>query len=259
MPTTSFTHPLQAYLRHIAEQSYQSSQIGDFTVHFHPTDNFPGFSYAIPMHPHADPSALPALRQAFAGRQRPLRFEFIAEFAPDLSAALLAAGLQEEDRQVLMTCPCDGRQSPPPPNHTTLIALNARSAAADLHAAATILRQGFTPTDLTPTGDQDVENLRHTLVATHMLLAVYQHQPAAVASYTMPYDGLSELRGITTLSQFRRKGLASWLTAQVAAQACQHGATQLCLVAEDENAGRLYTRLGFAPTATMLAYRDAAT
>jgi ribosomal protein S18 acetylase RimI-like enzyme len=73
--------------------------------------------------------------------------------------------------------------------------------------------------------------------------------------YSPPYDGLTELLGIATLKQFRRKGIGGALTAHMVELAFSTGVEAVVLRAADEHAGRVYRRVGFAPSGTMLGYR----
>jgi len=87
-------------------------------------------------------------------------------------------------------------------------------------------------------------------------VAMLEGQPVGVGMYTAPFDGLTEIVGLATLEPYRRKGIATKLTAQAVESALGQGAEEVALVAADDRAGRLYQRVGFAKCATMLAYSD---
>jgi predicted GNAT family acetyltransferase len=72
--------------------------------------------------------------------------------------------------------------------------------------------------------------------------------------YTAPFDGVAEIVGLATLQPYRRRGIASKLTAQAVQGALEQGTEFVALVAADERAGRVYERVGFMRCATMLAY-----
>ena len=74
--------------------------------------------------------------------------------------------------------------------------------------------------------------------------------------YTAPFDGLAEVLGLATLEPFRRRGIATALTATAVQSALEQGVEVVCLTAADERAERVYARVGFARFATMLAYID---
>ena len=52
--------------------------------------------------------------------------------------------------------------------------------------------------------------------------------------------GVTELMGIATLPEYRRRGFAAYLTAAMAQSAFTHGATLVFLCAVSEEAGRVY-------------------
>ncbi len=70
------------------------------------------------------------------------------------------------------------------------------------------------------------------------------------------FDGVTEVAGLATLEPFRRRGIATGLTALAVQRAMEQGAKVVCLTAADERAGRVYEQVGFVGYATMLAYLD---
>lgn len=259
---------LQAYLRHSARQQYQAVPIPPFTAFFHPYDDFPMFSYAIPDEPinreairRADvDSALAALREAFAARGRLARFEFIESFAPDLPPLLQSAGFVEETRQQLMVCTADTYEPAPRVKGLRTVDVNAGSPIDDLQGYLTVQRKAF--------GDESTEEANVVEVQRYLrylgsqlggglaLLARLGGEPAAVITATQPFDGITELAGIATRHPYRRRGIATNLTSQALQWAFGHGVEIACLTAADAAAGRVYERVGFRPYATMLAYSD---
>ena len=79
---------------------------------------------------------------------------------------------------------------------------------------------------------------------------------ASAGGFGAPYDGISEIVGIATRAHFRRRGIASALTALATQTAFDRGVEIACLTAGDERAGRVYERIGYQPTATTLFYID---
>jgi predicted GNAT family acetyltransferase len=59
------------------------------------------------------------------------------------------------------------------------------------------------------------------------------------------HEGITELVGITTLAPFRRRGIATFLTAFATHTAFTQGAKATFLVPENEQAGRVYERVGY--------------
>ena len=64
-----------------------------------------------------------------------------------------------------------------------------------------------------------------------------------------------ELVGITTLSAFRGRGIGMQVTAYLAQQAFLQGADLVFLDAVDEQAVRVYQRVGFQPYTHLLTYQ----
>jgi GNAT superfamily N-acetyltransferase len=222
---------LQAYLRHSAQQQYETVSVPFFTLFFHPTDALTYFNYGIPDEPCSGDlgASLSVLRDEFAGRGRYPRIEFIQEFAPQLASALRAAGFVEEARQQLMVCTAETYRPAPKVLGLTITELTSTSAASEV---------------------QDYLNIGRAFVGW------LKGQPVGVGMYTAPFDGVTEVAGLATLEPFRRRGIATGLTALAVQRAMAQGAKAVCLTAADERAGQVYERVGFVGCATMLAYLD---
>ena len=246
---------LQAYLRHSARRQYESVPVPPFTLFFHPTDALTFFNYAIPDEPPFDDleASLAALRSEFAARGRLPRFEFIEEYAPQLAPALRAAGFAEEARQALMVCTAATYSPAPDVPGLTLSELTNMSAPDEVQTFLTCQRRGFDPHDAGAT-EADVEHFLRTVGAGRAFVAWLEGQPVGAGIYTAPFDGVTEVAGLATLEPFRRRGIATALTALAVRRALEQGAEIACLTAADERAGRVYERVGFARCATMLAY-----
>jgi GNAT superfamily N-acetyltransferase len=245
---------LQTYLRKMARRQYQAVEVPPFTVFVHRSNDLIFFNYAIP-ECAAGPEALPALarvRAAFAEHRRQPRFEYIEEFAPDLAPALQAAGFREDARLQLMVCtPQTFRPAPDVPGlSVTEIQLGATTTDARDYLWAS--RQGFDPTNISvPTEEEAEAYLRD---ARGAFLGRLDGAPAGVSAFMPPIDGVTEIAGIATREPFRRRGIASLLTAHAVCAAFAEGVEVACLSAADERAGRVYERVGFQPCATMLFY-----
>ncbi len=279
---------LQAYLRHSAHRQYDAVSVPPFTLFFHPTDDLVYFNYAIPDEPTpGDPGQylrepLAALRAAFAARGRQPRFEFIAEFAPNLAPVLHADGFAEGARQQLMICTTDTYRDAvsrmpwsaassftpdtyrdaPAVSGLTITTLSANSPLDDALDFLTTQRQGFDPADQTTATEQQAQQCLQELQNNAAFLARLDGQPVGVAMYTAPFDAITEVVGIATREAFRRRGIGAALTARAVQTAFAQktaftqGTTIACLTAADERAGRLYERVGFRPFATMLTYHQ---
>jgi predicted GNAT family acetyltransferase len=88
-------------------------------------------------------------------------------------------------------------------------------------------------------------------------LARLDGRPVGAGLYTTPFDGLTEVTGLATSKPFRRRGIATALTALAVQTAFEQGVEAVYLTAADERAGRVYERVGFRRFVTMLAYIEA--
>jgi GNAT superfamily N-acetyltransferase len=251
---------LQAYLRHSAQRQYTSVPVPPFTLFFHPTDALTFFNYAIPDEPPFDDLGAPlaALRSEFAARGRLPRFEFIEEYAPQLAPALRAAGFAEEARQALMVCTAATYSPAPEVPGLAISEVTGASSPDEVRTFLTCQRRGFDLHDAGAATEADAEHLLRTIGAGRAFVAWLEGQPVGAGLYTAPFDGVTEVAGLATLEPFRRRGVATALTALAVRRALEQGVEVACLTAADERAGRVYERVGFARHATMLAYIESA-
>jgi predicted GNAT family acetyltransferase len=102
--------------------------------------------------------------------------------------------------------------------------------------------------------DEDAERFRQQLVTGRALTGRLGGEAVAAGAFNPPRGGLAELVGITTLAHARRRGVATSLTAQLARTAFACGVETAFLTAADDEAGRVYERVGFRRVGTMLCY-----
>ncbi len=256
---TALIGRLQAYLRHSARRQYESVSVPPFTLFFHPSDTLTYFNYAIPDGSSFDDAeaSLAALRREFAARGRLPRLEFVEEYAPSLAPALRAAGFVEEARQALMVCTAATYTPAPDVPGLILTEVTGASTPDEVRTFLTCQRRGFDPQDAGAT-EAGVEHFLRTVGAGRAFVAWLDGQPVGAGVYTAPFDGVTEVAGLATLEPFRRRGIATALTALAVRRALEQGVEIACLTAADERAGRVYERIGFARCATMLAYAESA-
>jgi ribosomal protein S18 acetylase RimI-like enzyme len=247
---------LETYMRKAAALTHDMVELPPFALYFNPHDALRFYNYAIPTEPVSQPAAetLAALRAAFTEHGRPPRFEFIEEFAPELGSALSAAGFALEDRTVLLVCTPDTCRPAPFIPGLEIITLTPDSPAEDLLARMEVQRQGFGDTSGEAPTLVDVKRFRPKLAQCGAFLARLDGAPVAAGDFTAPLDGFTELMGIATLEEYRRRGIGLALTAHAAQTAFERGVEIAFLTAADERAGRVYERVGFWPYATAVAY-----
>jgi GNAT superfamily N-acetyltransferase len=137
----------------------------------------------------------------------------------------------------------------------TITALTGDSFLDDAQAFIATQRQGWDPANTQPVTREDAEQLLQTSVRTGVCFLARLHgQPASAGVSTQPFDGVTEIAGIATLLPMRRRGIATALTGHAVRTAFAQGVEMACLSAGDEQASRVYERVGFHACATMLAY-----
>ena len=261
---------LQAYLRRVAALQYTTVALPGLSLYFHPSDDLTFFNYAVPDGDWAVDldASLARMRAECAVRARTARFEFILEYAPGLGAALRAAGFVEEARQPLMVCTAQRFCAAEPMPGLAIDELDGDAPVGDLQAFLGVQQQGFDPGAAGPVGEAEARGFARTLGQGRAFLARLGREAVAAGSYGTPLEvgpdahghgraaRIAELTGLTTLAPFRRRGIATALTARAVQSAFARGVDVVCLVAADARAGRVYERVGFRACATMLAYVD---
>jgi GNAT superfamily N-acetyltransferase len=247
---------VQSYLRISASQRYSAVALPPFTVFFHPIDTFHHFNYAIPNEPvQGDHLAILAkLKAEFLDKERTPRFEFIEEYAPHLVHELRRANFVEESRQQLMVCTPATYAAPVAPPGLSIRQLTNTTPPDDILVYLNTQRKGFDPSNTRSATPEEAAQFVGELRTIAPFLARLDGQPAGVAAFTLPDNGVTEILAVATLAPLRRRGIATALAGAAVQTAFAEGATLACLTAADKQAGRVYERVGFRPCATMLAY-----
>ena len=248
---------LQAYIRKAAVLTHDVVEAPPFVLFFNPSDDLRFYNYGVSVEPvsYLSDGMLASLRAVFAARSRLLRFEFIQEAAPDLATAFAAAGLAEEGRNPLLVCTPDSFQPVAAIPGLAIHRLTPESPRADLAAFISVQGRSFGEDDRVDPTDAQVDDLRRRSgQGGHYLLGLLEGEPIATGAHTAPLDGFTELVGIATLAEYRRRGIAAALVAAMTQAAFQAGVRVAFLSAADERAGRVYERVGFQPYATALAF-----
>ena len=243
-----------AYLRQIAPQEREALRIGPFLATFHPTNANPYVSYAIP-----DDGARPtsqeiqAFVEAARARDRTPRLEYAPQAAPDVEAALLAAGFEVDFRPPFMTC-----DQPIPVEAPAGTIVRIVEDPQDLRATARVLDLAYAEHGYPAMHDDDrliafLANGGGVALASDAVTG----EAAGGGMFTPIAEAMTEVAGIGVLPGFRRRGLASALTALLTAEAFRRGAQTAFLTPGGEHAQKAYQRAGFRAGGEMLMLRKA--
>ncbi len=251
---------IQAQLRYSAQQNYEAVALPPFTCYFNPENPSPWNNYAIPDVPitaeqtAALPAPLAELCTYYQQQERQPRFEFIAEYAPGLAAALTAYGFVEEMQTLLMLCTPASQVGLPTIPGLRLAVVTAADGLGVIQELLTVQRRAFGESTAMPATQAEAEAFRRRFATTQLYVAQIDGQVVSAASLLPPYDGLTEIAGIGTLAEYRRRGIGAALTAYAVQQAFSQGLEGVFLTAADAAAGRVYQRVGFYTVGMGLAY-----
>jgi len=238
---------LQTFLRTIAAAGREVVRVPPFTATFASDDSLKYLNYAIPDDgAEPDAAAIEQLREAFRAHERLPRLEWIEEAAPRVAEALGAAGMEEELRTPLMACaPDDLVEAEARVEKLTV----APVGPDDLREATDIMRVAFGGA-LLAAGEEP------RAPSGGAVLARSAGTPVSAAMWTPVSDGISEIVGVATAEDWRRRGLAGVVTAAATHAAFEAGAVFGVLSPGDDTAQRVYARAGYRRVATMLHWSD---
>jgi ribosomal protein S18 acetylase RimI-like enzyme len=186
----------------------------------------------------------------------PEAFEWVADTTPALRQAAEASGIAVHDHPLLVLQ--EARQAR---NVEGITIRLMRADDVDLARVLAVAQTAFgapgtqvgeagiealQPVDNT-TVTRQRERLRRGLTVTATAFNE-RGDPIAVGSH-QPVDDVSEIVGVGTLPAFRRRGIATALTAVLVADALTRVST-VFLSAGDEHVARVYERVGFRRVAT---------
>jgi ribosomal protein S18 acetylase RimI-like enzyme len=249
---------LQNYQRKAAAATKSVHACPPFHLYLNPTDRFRFYNYAIPDHPieALTQQELAALETAFAARERALRFEFLHEYTPRLRHILDALGVPLESENPLLVCRPETWTAVTQGNGLEVRRLTSDSPDADLAAQIDVGSRGFGGDGREATPERVADLRRRLGVGSQYYLALIDGLPAGVGAYTIPLDGMTELVGIATLPDYRRRGIAAAVTAAMTAHAFEESVRTAFLTAADDDASRVYQRSGYRRIGTGLAYGE---
>lgn len=196
--------------------------------------------------------AVAGLRSVFRQRSAELEIEYNEALYPKVGAWLEAAGLTFAERNPLMACRPDGFKPVSAPD-VTMSRLTASSDAADLQTFQTIRwTNGGDEDRKAPAGEQ----LRNAVgSATSVYLLAWIDGEAAGTGVSHALRGAAEIVGVVTRVDKRRRGIAAAVTSDLVARHFAAGGNFVFLDAANEEAARVYERLGFKRFGDNVVYR----
>ena len=162
------------------------------TAFFHRNDPLRYFNYAIRTSPSEATSAGRSLfsDSAFRSRDRLPRFEYVAQFAPDLAEALDHGRFEVELHAPLMTCPAERMAALP-----AVPGLEIVPATDDPRTYLTVQRRGFGGDDQPEATDQQVEDWVAGRREDGTVVGILDGRPVAVAAASPSRRALRGSRG----------------------------------------------------------------
>jgi ribosomal protein S18 acetylase RimI-like enzyme len=197
--------------------------------------------------------ALTKLRAAFKKHKTAVEIEYNEVVFPKVGPWLESAGLKLAERNPLMSCRPEAFKPYATPDEVHLTQLSPAAALAELEAFQSIrwTDGGETDRPVPP-----VERLRADLArpTSVFLLAWLEWEPAGTGvSHSL--KGAAEIVGVVTRKDRRRRGVAAAITSELVRRHFANGGDFVFLDAANEEAGRVYERLGFSRFGANLVYR----
>ncbi|GAA2367489.1 GNAT family N-acetyltransferase [Dactylosporangium salmoneum] len=241
---------LQEYMLASASSGREVVHAGPFTVTITGHDPNVYLNYAIP-DPGAEPTPadVAALVEAFTSRGRAPRLEYLPGLAPAVEPALLAAGFAVAERLPLMQCPPGEDRDAPLPAGFELV---APQTEADTAALLTAQHEAFGEP---PPGPQHVAATRAKAAQGQIQVMARDLASGEVAGGGVAVavrDGISEVAGIGVRPKYERRGLGGAITLHLTRAAFAAGATLVYLTPAGEPQERVYARVGYRRTDSVL-------
>lgn len=239
---------LETYYDAVPRSAARAEEFGPLTLFVREGSGWP--YYARPALGHAGEVSVAAVEKVRA-RQRelgaPEAFEWVAETTPGLRAAVEASGLVVHEHP-LMVLDADAEELPALPEGVGVRLVGPGDPALESAVAAPYAAFGATPSP--GAAEQVGDRLARGL--TRLAAAFGPDGTALAAGQHQPVGPVSEVVGVGTRPEARRRGLGLAVTAALVADARALGVETVFLSATDDTVARLYARLGFRTIATAL-------
>jgi ribosomal protein S18 acetylase RimI-like enzyme len=252
---------IQSYIRENARWISEAIATPPFTLFLRGGDNSPGITFAIPDYPIAEGDratndqaavgqaaevkrSLHQIEEICAQRQCKAHFRFLRAFAPELATLLQSVGYAESDGWPLLICTPETFMPAAPVAGLEMVLVTHDSPIEEIKEALDANAMGFDLLATAATGEE-AEEFRPNLKGALAFLARLEGRAVAGGMVNPIREGVTEMVGIATLAPFRRRGIATYLTAVATQAAFDHGVEVAFLVPENEGAQRIYERIGY--------------
>ncbi|WP_394795943.1 GNAT family N-acetyltransferase [Armatimonas sp.] len=233
------------YLDAAPAQACDVERIGPYRLYFRRDSDMPEISYARPVRGERPGTQgdIAAMRAAFLARGRRPRWEYLEELNPELAEMLIKAGFPAPTPRPLQVVTAESfrPEISPLAEVRPIILAEAQPVEAVITAA-----YGGNPAEATG------EMLRGMLERGACVIAAFVDGKPVASGGHSPVGQTTEVAGVGTASEWRRKGLAGAVTTALVQDAFACGCTCIFLSAADESVARVYGRLGFQQVGTAL-------
>ena len=197
--------------------------------------------------------AVPKLKAALKKHHAPLEIEFNDALFPKVGAWLESAGLKLAEKNPLMACRPDAfKPSVAPEVHLTQ--LKPAATAAELEAFQQIRWTDGGEVDR-PVPSVDLLRLGLEVPSSVFLLGWLDWEPAGTGvSHSL--KGAAEIVGVVTQKKYRRRGVAATITSELVRRHFDGVGDFVFLDAANEEAARIYERLGFSRFGANAVYHE---
>lgn len=248
----------ERYLDRVPRSGSTATEVGPFTLF---VSRGPWPYYARPRS-GADPAITPAdvarLRTACATAGVPLSVEWIHEVVPSFARIAVEAGLAVAFRPLMILHPAEfvGRPSGAirilAPDHGLFVTARAVADLGFRTPGTGIGRAGEAERDaLADSFAADVLQHMHDRATAGLTVTAAAFDPSGsdqsivAVGMHQPLDDTTEIVGVATLPNARRRGWAAGITSSLVEHAFATGIPQVLLSADSEEVARIYRRLGF--------------
>jgi len=235
---------IQAFLR-AGGVPEERERIGPFLIRLTRSSKHPMLNYAVPDEDaRPSDSDVEALVTAFESKGLLPRLEYVSSGAPFLESILHSQGFSTEGRLPIMSCqPGEEQLGEVPPGFEVVLARSDEEHADAIVVADQAYGEPVGMPDRTriESRRRQVQEGGAVVLARHLASG----SPAGSGLFPVPRAGVTEVAGVGTADEFRRRGVASAVTSRLVEQAFDNGVHLVWLTPEHVEGERIYSRLGF--------------